>query len=90
MNNRDLLTTQATLPTEPQEQAIQSQTSTSASIDTSSTFWGDVLEVGTDMFGGSGASVPSAGSAPSGSAPQPFRASSGNIAQVLKMFSPYK
>lgn len=64
--------------------------STSASVDTSSTFWGDVLEMGTGMMGGSGASVPSAGSAPSGSAPQAFRASNGNIAQILKMFSPYK
>ncbi|MEZ9229974.1 hypothetical protein AB4259_02680 [Vibrio amylolyticus] len=60
---------------------------TSASIDTSSTFWGDVLEMGDADFGGGVRT--GGGSAPSGSAMSPFKASTGNIAQILKMFSPY-
>ncbi|MGR5435246.1 hypothetical protein [Vibrio owensii] len=68
----------------------ESPSTTSTGIDTSSTFMGDVLEMGTDIFSGSGGRMPSAGSAPRGSAPQVFRGSSGNIAQILKMFSPYQ
>lgn len=67
-------------------------TPTTTSIDTSSTFWGDVLEMGTDVLGGSGgASYPrGGGSIPRGSAPSIFSGSSGNIAQILKLFSPYQ
>lgn len=68
----------------------ESPSTSSAGVDTSSTFWGDVLEMGTGMMGGSGASMPSAGSAPRGNAPQIFKGSSGNIANILKMFSPYQ
>ncbi|HCG9159493.1 TPA: hypothetical protein NJ597_001225 [Vibrio parahaemolyticus] len=63
-------------------------TKKSRSPDTSSTFWGDVME-GMSASGGS-ASIPSAGGAPSGGAPSIFRASPSNIAHILKMFSPYQ
>lgn len=79
--------------TDAQTEEFVNTGTTSASIDTTSSFWGDVLEMGAGVIGG-GASVspmsaPS-GSMPSGSAPSPFSASSGNIAQILQMFSPYR
>ncbi|MFA0145371.1 hypothetical protein AB4452_04715 [Vibrio lentus] len=63
---------------------------TSTGVDTSSTFWGDVLEMGSGIMGGTGGRMPTAPVGRGGNAPQAFRASNGNIAQILKMFSPYQ
>ena len=73
---------------------------TNAPIDTGNSFMSDVFEGAQQAFTemgsmmGSGSRVSpmraSSGTMPRSSAPQVFRGSTGNIAQILKMFSPYQ
>lgn len=75
-----------------QMKASPDATSTSTGIDTGGSFWGDVMEMGLGGQGGARVSPmrANAGSMPRSSAPQAFKASNGNIAHILKMFSPYQ